>query len=104
MYNRDVIGYSISKSIDIELVKRALGNALGNTGGGGENTTFHSDRGIQYARKGYQKMLVEHGIIESMSRPGYPYDNAPAKGFFSTVKWKKYLNYNIILEKKMLYK
>lgn len=28
LYNREIIGYSISKKIDTELVKRALGNAI----------------------------------------------------------------------------
>ena len=32
LYNREVIGYAISKKIDTELVKRALGNAIGRRG------------------------------------------------------------------------
>ena len=51
-----------------------------------ENTIFHSNRGIQYSSKGYKKMLVQHGITGSMSRPGCPYDNACAESFFSTAK------------------
>lgn len=43
LYNKEVIGYSISKTIDSELVKRALANALATTGGGGKETIFHSD-------------------------------------------------------------
>ncbi len=31
LYNREVLGYSVSQNIDIELVKRALGNALPET-------------------------------------------------------------------------
>ena len=86
LYNREVIGYSISKSIDTELVKRALANALANTKGGGSNTIFHSDRGIQYSSKSYQRMLEENGLIGSMSRSGCPYDNACMESFFSTAK------------------
>ena len=63
LYNREVIGYAVSKTIDTELVKRALSNALINTGGGGENTIFHSDRGIQYCSKTFQTMLAKHGIL-----------------------------------------
>ena len=29
LYNREVLGYSVSQNIDSELVKRALGNAIG---------------------------------------------------------------------------
>ena len=86
LFNREIIGYSVSKSIDTELVKRALSNALTNTNGGGKNTIFHSDRGIQYSSKTFQKMLEEHGIKGSMSRSSCPYDNACLESFFSTAK------------------
>ena len=85
LYNREVIGYAVSKQIDTELVKRALGNAIG----GPENLdglAFHSDRGCQYSSQGYRQMLEEHGIVSSMSRPGCPYDNSCAESFFSTIK------------------
>ena len=32
LYNREVIGYALSKSIDTELAKKALGNAIGRRG------------------------------------------------------------------------
>jgi putative transposase len=86
LYNKEVIGYSISKDIDTELVKRALSNALVTTRGRGKGTIFHSDRGIQYSSKSFQAMLRRHGITGSMNRPGCPYDNACAESFFSTAK------------------
>ena len=86
LFNREVIGYSVSKNIDTELVKRALGNALINSGGGGQNTIFHSDRGIQYSSKTFQAMLAQNGLVGSMSKAGCPYDNAPVEGFFSIAK------------------
>jgi len=46
LYNREVIGYSISKRIDTELVKCALANAIARSGTR-ENMIFHSDRGCQ---------------------------------------------------------
>ena len=85
LYNREVIGYAISKKIDAELVKRALGNALGKRGRK-KGLIFHSDRGSQYASKGYQKMLEENGITGSMSRGGCPYDNSCVESFFATLK------------------
>jgi Transposase and inactivated derivatives len=86
LYNKEIIGYAVSKSIDTELVRHALANALTRTNGGGEDTIFHSDRGIQYSSKSFQHMLEEHGIIGSMSRSGCPYDNACLESFFSTAK------------------
>jgi transposase InsO family protein len=86
LFNREIIGYSVSKKCDTELVKRALANALARTNGGEEATKFHSDRGTQYASKSFQAMLEKHGLIGSMSRPGNPFDNACAESFFSTAK------------------
>lgn len=86
LYNKEVIGYAVSKAIDTELVKRALSNALVNTGGGRKGTIFHSDRGIQYSSKSFQEMQAKYGMQGSMSRPGCPYDNACAESFFSTAK------------------
>ena len=86
LFNREIIGYSVNKTADVELVKRALSAALIQTGGGGKRTVFHSDRGTQYSSKSYQKMLKDHKLVGSMSKPGCPYDNAPVESFFSTAK------------------
>lgn len=88
LYNREIIGYEISKKIDTELVKRALANAIARNGLK-EGLIFHSDRGCQYASKGYRQMLEENGILASMSRPGCPYDNSCAESFFATIKKEK---------------
>ncbi len=85
LYNREVIGYSISKKIDTELVKQALSNAIARQGKE-QGLIFHSDRGCQYSSKGYHKMLEEHDITGSMSRPGCPYDNSCMESFFATLK------------------
>lgn len=85
LFNREVIGYSISKNIDTELVKNALGNAVANRGKH-ENLIFHSDRGTQYSSRGYRHMLDEFGITPSMSAPGCPYDNAAMESFFASLK------------------
>jgi hypothetical protein len=46
----------------------------------------HSDRGLQYASGEYVRILEQHQIIPSMSRPGNPYDNASCESFFKTLK------------------
>ena len=95
LYNREVIGYAVSKKIDTELVKRALGNALvkreGKTG-----LIFHSDRGSQHTSKGYQKMLEENGITGSMSWGGCHYDNSCVESFFVTLKKERIYRGNYV--------
>jgi len=85
LYNREVIGYSISKEIDTELVKAALGNAI-TKNGLSKGLVFHSDRGCQYSSKSFQNMLKIYGIDGSMGRPACPYDNACMESFFGSAK------------------
>ncbi len=86
LFNREVIGHALSKSIDVELVKRALSSAIAKRGVTDTPTVFHSDRGIQYASKSFMRMLADNGIAGSMSRSGCPFDNAVAESFFSSAK------------------
>jgi len=85
LFNREIIGYSLSKSVDTDLVMRALGNAIHNKEDDKE-LMFHSDRGCQYSSKSFGNMLNKNGIIGSMSRAGCPYDNSCVEGFFSVLK------------------
>ena len=41
---------------------------------------------MQYASGDYVKILREHQIIPSMSRPANPYDNASCESFLKTLK------------------
>ncbi len=86
LYNREVIGYAISRSIDSELTCRALANALHRQGKKTEGLIFHSDRGSQYCSRRHQQMLKENGITGSMSKAGCPYDNSCMESFFASLK------------------
>jgi len=46
----------------------------------------HSDRGIQYASKGFRECLSKHACVQSMSRKGNCWDNAVAESFFGSLK------------------
>ena len=54
------------------------------TGMGQIQIHFHDDQGSQYASRAFQRCLESHGIAQSMSRPGNPWDNALAESFFKT--------------------
>ncbi len=86
LYNRGVVGYSISRSIDAQLTCNALGNALVKRGNKDKALIFHSDRGCQYCSKKYQKMLADNNIEDSMSKGGCPYDNSCMESFFASLK------------------
>ena len=46
----------------------------------------HSDQGSQYTSKEFTEFCEELGITQSMSKAGYPYDNAPMERYFNTLK------------------
>ena len=47
---------------------------------------LHSDQGWQYQMRGYQKMLKDKGIQQSMSRKGNCYDYSVIENFFGILK------------------
>ena len=66
------------------LVYAAMKQAIGRTGAS-FGLIVHSDCGVQYASKGYQKLLRKHEFICSMSRKGNCYDNAPMESFWGNM-------------------
>jgi putative transposase len=84
-FSRRIVGWNLAPKITTELALTALSNAIESrqpTPG----LIHHSDRGVQYASTAYVDMLLQHGMIPSMSRPGNPYDNAKCERFMKTLK------------------
>ena len=52
---------------------------------------FHTDQGSQYTSTAFRKYLEDQPIIQSLSKPGYPWDNAVTEAFFKYMK-KEELN------------
>jgi len=82
---KDVVGFSMSDRIDRHLVISAMEMAIKREHPP-KGLIFHSDRGSQYCSEDYRNLLKTHGIRQSMSRPGNPYDNAVAENFFNNLK------------------
>ena len=74
-----------SRHIDTKLAIAALTKALENCGGE-TGMILHSDRGSQFTSNDFIQFCKEHGVIQSMSKPGYPYDNAPMERYYNTLK------------------
>ena len=51
---------------------------------------FHSDRGFQYTGNVFHQKLLDHGMIQSMSRVGKCIDNGPMEGFWGILKRERY--------------
>ena len=84
-WSRRVVGYAISRSIDVRLTLAALNAAIEDRRPPA-GCLHHSDRGSQYAAQAYRQALDSHGLVGSMGRRGNPYDNAKAESFMKTLK------------------
>ena len=85
LFSKTIIGWSIGKKHDSELVHKALSSAL-NRRSYPKEVLFHSDRGSKYSSFRIQSFLKRHGLLVSMSRTGNCWDNAPLESFFKTLK------------------
>jgi transposase InsO family protein len=86
LYSRKVIGWSVSDKPDTALVIAALSQALVTRSYVRGQLMFHSDQGCQYTSGELCGFLRERGIVQSMSRRGQCWDNAPTESFFKTLK------------------
>ena len=85
LFSRRVVGWAISNTIDRQLAIAAFRNAVANRHPG-QWLVIHTDRGCQYTSWDFRREVASIGGIQSMSRPGTPYDNACAETFFKTLK------------------
>ena len=85
LFSRRIVGWATSRSIDTELALSALNQAIAlrNPAPG---LIVHSDRGVQFASLAYRNRLENQGFLQSMSRKGNCYDNAPMESFFKSFK------------------
>lgn len=73
---KDNLGLDLSLDILDELSKLKLAT----------NVMVHSDQGVHYTAKRYRELMEELGLIQSMSRRGNCWDNAPMESFFGHMK------------------
>jgi transposase InsO family protein len=85
LYNREVVGWSMSQSLQSNLVVDAMKMALTKCGSDAQ-FIFHSDRGSQYASDIFRELLNGNGLTPSMSRRGNCYDNCYVESWFKSLK------------------
>ena len=84
-FSRRIVGWSLGRNIDADLVCAALEMALSRRCPSGD-LVHHSDRGVQYASGSLRALLEREGLTMSMSRKGDPWDNAMMESFFGSLK------------------
>jgi putative transposase len=88
LFSRRVVGWSMSATMTAQLVTDALIMAIWRRGKP-DALLHHSDRGSQYTREQFQRLMADHGVSCSMSRSGNVWDNAAMESFFSSLKTER---------------
>lgn len=86
LYDRSVVASITDRNMTSDLAIRTLDKALGSQKNVNPSLILHSDQGSQYTSKGFTEHCKACGITQSMSKAGYPYDNAPMERYFNTLK------------------
>ncbi len=91
-YAGDIVSYNVSRRPDFYQINDMLNKAFKNNPDI-QDLVFHSDQGWQYQHYGYQKILSEHGITQSMSRKGNSLDNGLMENFFGLLKTEMFYDH-----------
>lgn len=86
LYDRSVVASETRKWITSELAIQTLDKALKSQKVRPRNLILHSDQGCQFTSLGFILYCQKHGVQQSMSRAGCPYDNAPMERYFNSLK------------------
>ena len=87
-YTREVLAYKLSKEFDASFVLETVDGLLAKHQDSFLDNTaiIHSDQGCQYTSKAFIEKLRDEKFLQSMSRRGNCWDNAPQESFFGHMK------------------
>lgn len=84
LYGRYLVSSNLSFTetsiAEVEVFQRAF-DKVGNV-----CPMVHTDRGSAFTSSAFGRLMNQHNVIRSMSRPGTPYDNSPMERWWSEFK------------------
>lgn len=84
---REVLAYQVSPSFDVRFVLDTVDALVRDYGSQLDDTTLvHSDQGCHYTSNAFIQKLKDNDFVQSMSRRGNCWDNAPQESFFGHMK------------------
>ena len=86
LHDRSVAASITDRRITSDPAVRTLRKALESQPGPKEGLILHSNQGSRYTSKAFVEFCESSGVTQSMSKAGYPYDNAPMERYFNTLK------------------
>ena len=86
-FTREILAYELSNNLQVGFVLKTVEKLVAEHGCTLDDTTIvHSDQGCHYTSKAFIKALSDYNFIQSMSRKGNCWDNAPQESFFGHMK------------------
>lgn len=86
-YTNEILSYTVSESLQIDFVLDCVNQLRLHHGiRASAQTIIHSDQGSHYTSVKFQKLIQDYQYIQSMSRRGNCWDNAPQESFFGHMK------------------
>lgn len=86
-FTREILSYELSPNLMVDFVLRTVDGLITKHGCTLDDTTIiHSDQGCHYTSKAFIAKLKDNSFVQSMSRKGNCWDNAPQESFFGHMK------------------
>jgi len=86
-FTHEVLAYEISKSLKVDFVLDTVEKLMDEHGSTLDcRTIVHSDQGFHYTSTAFIEKLKDAEFIQSMSRRGNCWDNAPQESFYGHMK------------------
>lgn len=77
--------YVLSQSLELPIVTDTIRLLIANKAYTiSKDAYLHSDQGVHYTSTKFEKLIKSKGFIQSMSRKGNCWDNAPQESFLDT--------------------
>ena len=84
---RQILACKLSRSLEVQFVLDTVDELVAKHGSTLDNTTIvHSDQGCHYTSYAFIQKLKDEEFVQSMSRKGNCWDNAPQESFFGHMK------------------
>jgi len=86
-YTHEILAYEISMSLKVDFVLDTVAQLIEKHGSTlDSHTIVHSDQGFHYTSTAFIEKLRDTKFVQSMSRRGNCWDNAPQESFFGHMK------------------
>jgi transposase InsO family protein len=86
-FTHEILAYCVSLSLKVDFVIATVGQLVAEHGSTLDNESIvHSDQGAHYTSYAFIQKLKDEEFVQSMSRRGNCWDNAPQESFFGHMK------------------